>query len=176
MLCPTYTVCVAGDERKGVFISRHADVQHEVAENLEHNSYYIIIFKVLCQTMCNGEKGTLTFVHRSHWCTGSQVPRGLGYGLPNAAVWLLWAGKAIARGFSPMAVARDVRSYASCQISGRWRMRCYVTIYVMYRWYKSGCNPVPGSPFASPVAGDFKYPTSQLSHRNSLSQALARHL
>ena len=142
MLCPTYTVCVAGDERKGVFISRHADVQHEVAENLEHDSYYIIIFKVLCQTMCNGEKGTLTFVHQSHLCTGSQGPLGLGYGPPNAAVWLLRAGKAITGGFSPMAVARDVMSYVSYRISSRWHMRCYVTAYIIYRQYKSGYNPV----------------------------------
>ena len=63
--------------------------------------------------MCNGEKGTLTFVHRSHRCTGSQGPPGLGYGPLNAAVWLLQASKAIARGFLPTAVARDVMSYAS---------------------------------------------------------------
>ena len=108
--------------------------------------------------MCNGEKETLTFVHWSHRCTGSQGPPGLGYGPPNAAVWPLRAGKAIARGFLPMAVARDVMSYVSYQISGRWRMQCYITAYVMYRRYKSSCNPVQGSPFASLVAGDLSTP------------------
>ena len=105
-------------------------------------------------SICNGEKGTLPFVHGSHRSTGSQGPPGLGYSPPDATVWLLQAGKAITRGFPPMAVARDVTSYASYRISGRWQMWCYVTVYVMYRWYKSSCNPIPGSPFASLVAGD----------------------
>ena len=87
-------------------------------------------------------------VHRS------QGPLGLGYGPPNATVWLLRASKAIARGFPPMAVARDMTSYASYQISSRCRMRCYITTYIMYRWYKSGCNPVLGSSFAFLVARD----------------------
>ena len=108
--------------------------------------------------MCNGEKGTLTFVHRSHWCTGSQGPLGLGYGPPKAVVWPLRASRAIAEGFPPTAIAWDVTSYVSYWISGRWRIRCYVTVYVMYWRYKSGCNPVPGSPFASPVAGDLSTP------------------
>ena len=120
-------------------------------------------------------KGTLTFMHRSIQCTGSQGPPGLGYGPPNAVVWLLLAGKAIAGGLLPTAVSWDVTSYVSYRISGRWHIQCYVTVYVMYWWYKSGCNPVLGSPFASPVAGDLSTPFSQLSHHNSLSWALARH-
>ena len=108
--------------------------------------------------MCNSEKGTLTFVHQSHQCTGSQGPLGLGYSPPKAIVWLLQAGKAIAEGFPPTAVAQDVMSYMSYQISGRWHIRCYVTIHVMYRRYKSGCNPILESPFASLVAGDFSTP------------------
>ena len=107
--------------------------------------------------MCNGENRTLTFVHRSHWCTGSQGPPGLGYGPPKAIVWLLQAGKAIAEGFLPMAVARDVMSYMSYLISGRWHIQCYVTVYVMYWRHKSGSS-----------TRRLKYPTSQLSHRNSL--------
>ena len=63
--------------------------------------------------MCNGEKGTLTFVHWSHQCTSSQGPPGLGYGPSEAVVWPLQAGKAIAEGFLPTAVARDVMSYVS---------------------------------------------------------------
>ena len=63
--------------------------------------------------MCNGVKGTLTFVHRNARCTGSQGPAGLGYGPPVAAVWLPRAGKAIAGGLLPMAVAQDVMSYVS---------------------------------------------------------------
>ena len=108
--------------------------------------------------ICNGGKGVLNFVHQSTWFTGSQGPSGLGYGPPNAAVWLLWAGKAIIGGLLPMAIAQDVMSYASYQISGRWHIRCYITVYVMYRRYKSGCNSVLGSPFASPVAGDLSTP------------------
>ena len=118
---------------------------------------------------CNGVKGTLTFVHQSTWCPGSQGPLGLGYSPPNAAVWWLRAVEAIARGLLQMAVARDMMSYASYRISGRWCIWCYVTIYIMYWWYKSGCNPVLGSPFASAVARDLSTPFSQLSHRNSLS-------
>ena len=63
--------------------------------------------------ICNGEKGTLTFVHQSHRCTDSQGPLGLGYSPPHATVWPLQAGKAIARGFLPMAIAWDVTSYMS---------------------------------------------------------------
>ena len=63
--------------------------------------------------MCNGEKGILTFVHWSNRCTGSQGPPGLGYGPQKAIVWPPQAGKAIAEGFLPMAVAQDVTSYVS---------------------------------------------------------------
>ena len=125
--------------------------------------------------MCNGVKGTLTFVHWSTQCTGSQGPQGLGYSPPNAAVWLLQASKAIAGGLLPTAIARDVTSYASYRSSGRWRIWCYITIYIMCWQYKSGCNPVLGSPFASLVPGDLSTPFSQLSHRDPLSRALARH-
>ena len=110
------------------------------------------------RNICNGEKVVLTFVHRSTQCTGSQGPLGLGYGPLIAMLWLLRAGKVTVMGLLPMAVTWDVMSYASYRISGRWRIWWYVTIYVMYRWYKSGCNPVPGSPFASPVAGDLSTP------------------
>ena len=75
-----------------------------------------------------------------------------------------------------MAVAQDVMSYASYRISGRWHIWCYITIYVMYWQYKSRCNPVLGSPFPSLVAGYLSTPFSQLSHRNSLSWALAGYL
>ena len=108
--------------------------------------------------MCNGGKVVLTFVHWSTRFTGSQGPSGLGYGPLTAAVWLLWASKVIVVGLLPMAITQDVTSYASYRISGRWRIRYYITIYVMYRQYKSGCNPVLGSPFASPVAGDISTP------------------
>ena len=114
---------------------------------------------------CNSVKGTLTFTHWSIWCTGSQGPPGLGYSPPNAMVWLLRASKAIAGGLLPTAVAQDVMSYASYQISSRWHIRCYVTIYVMYWWCKSGCNPVPGSPFASPVTHLANWATITLSPR-----------
>ena len=93
-----------------------------------------------------------------HQCTGSQGPPGLGYGPPIAALWLLWAGKAITRGFPPTAVARDMTSYASYQISGRWHMQHYITTYIIYQQYKSGCNPMPGSPFASLAARDLSTP------------------
>ena len=73
---------------------------------------------------CNGVKGTLTFVHQSTWCPGSQGPPGLGYSPPNAVVWLLRACEAIARGLLPTAVARDVMSYASYRISSRWCIQC----------------------------------------------------
>ena len=89
----------------------------------------------------------LTFMHWRTQCTSSQGPLGLGYGPPKAMVWLLQAGKAITRGLPPTAVAWDVTSY---QISGRWHTRRYVTVYVIYRQYKSGCNPVPGSPTRNP--------------------------
>ena len=125
--------------------------------------------------ICNGVKGTLTFVHRNAWCTSSQGPPGLGYGPPVATVWLPWAGKMIAGGLLPMAVAWDVTSYASYRTTGRWLVRCYVTVYVIYWRYKSGCNPVLGSPFASLAAGDLSTPFSQSSHRNPLSQTLAGH-
>ena len=108
--------------------------------------------------MCNGEKGTLTFVHHSHQCTGSQGPQGLGYGPPKAIVWLLQVSKAISEGFPPTAIAQDMMSYMSYRISGRWCIQCYITVYVMYRQYKSGCNPVLGSPFAYLVAGDLSTP------------------
>ena len=125
--------------------------------------------------MCNGVKGTLTFVHRSARCTGSQGLPGLGYGPPVAAVWLPRAGKAITGGLPPTAVARDVMSYASYRTTGRWHVWCYITVYVIYWRYKSSCNSVLGSPFASPVARDLSTPFSQLSHHNPLSRALARH-
>ena len=125
--------------------------------------------------MCNGVKRTPTFVHRSARCTGSQGPPGLGNGPPVAAVWLPRAGKAITGGLPPTVVARDVMSYASYRTTSRWCVRCYITIYVIYWQYKSGCNPVPGSPFASPVARDLSTPFSQLSHHNPLSRALAGH-
>ena len=108
--------------------------------------------------MCNGVKGILTFVHQNTWCIGSQGLLGLGYSPPVAAVCLPRAGKVIASGLPPLAIAQDVTSYASYQITGRWRVQSYVTIYVIYWWYKSGCNPIPGSPFASPVAGDLSTP------------------
>ena len=128
-----------------------------------------------CFYMCNGVKGAPTFVHRSAQCTSSQGPPGLGYGPPVAAVWLPQASKVIARGLPPMAVARDMMSYVSYWTASRWHVRYYITVCIMYWWYKSGCNPIPGSPFASPVAGDLSTPFSQLSHRNPLSQALAGH-
>ena len=96
-------------------------------------------------------------MYRSTRFIGSQGPSGLGHGPLTATVWLLQAGKVIVVGLLPMAVTQVVTSYASYRISGRWHIRYYVTVYVMYRWYKSGCNPIPGSPFASLVAGD-KYP------------------
>ena len=40
---------------------------------------------------------------------------------------------------------------------------------------KVAANPIPGSPFASPVAGDLSTPLSQLSHCNSLSWAFTGH-
>ena len=125
--------------------------------------------------MCNGVKGTLTFVHRSAQCTGSQGPTGLGYGPPVATVWLPRACKAIAGGLLPMAIAWDVTSYTSYRTTGRWFLRCYVTVYVIYWQYKSSCNPVLGSPFASPVARGLSTPFSQLSYHNPLFWALARH-
>ena len=73
---------------------------------------------------CNGEKGTLTFGHQSHQCTGSQGPLGLGYGPPYVAVWQLRAGKAIAGAIPPTAVAWDVISYVSYRISGRGHIWC----------------------------------------------------
>ena len=51
--------------------------------------------------ICNGAKGTLTFVHWSARCTGSQGLPGLGYSPPVAVVWLPWAGKVIAGGLPP---------------------------------------------------------------------------
>ena len=96
----------------------------------------------------------MTFLHWNNWCIGSQGPWGPGYGLISAAVCQLWAGKATARGISPTAVTRDVTSYVSYRISGRWHMRSCVTAYVIFRRYKSGCTPIPGSLFVSPVAGD----------------------
>ena len=116
-------------------------------------------------------------VLREPWplCTGSQGLPGLGYGPPVAAVWLPQAGKAIAGGLLPTVVGRDMTSYASYWTTGRWHVRCYITVYVIYWQYKSGCNPVLGSPFASPVAGDLSTPFSQLSHCNPLSRALAGH-
>ena len=108
--------------------------------------------------MCNGGKGDLTFVHQSTWCTGSQGPSGLGYGPPSATVWLLQAGKVIITGLLPMTVTQDVTSYVSYRISGSWHIQCYVTIYIMYRQYKSSCNPVPGSPFASLGAAGISTP------------------
>ena len=124
--------------------------------------------------ICNGSKGVLTFVHWSTQCTGSQGPLGLGYSPPSVAVWLLWAGKVIVVGLLPTTVTWDVTSYASYRISSRWHIQCYVTVYVMYRQYKSGCNPVPGSHFASPVAGDISTPLP-IEPPYSLSRALARH-
>ena len=96
--------------------------------------------------MCNGGKVTLTFVHQSARCTGSQGLPGLGYGPPVAAVWLPWAGKAIIGGLLPMAIARDVTSYTSYRTTSRWCVQCYVTVYIIYGQYKSSCNPVPRSP------------------------------
>ena len=98
-------------------------------------------------SICDGVKGTLTFMHRHTRCTSSQGPLGLGYGPPKAIVWLLQAGKAIAGGLPPTAVAQDVMSY---RISSRWRTQRYVTVYVIYRQYKSGCNPILGSPMRNP--------------------------
>ena len=106
-------------------------------------------------------------------CTGSQGLPGLGYSPAVATVWLPQTGKVIARGLLPMAVAQDMTSYASYWTTSRWCVRCYITVYVIYWWYKSGCNPILGSPFASPVARDPSTPFSQLSHHNSLSWALA---
>ena len=125
--------------------------------------------------MCDGIKGTLTFVHRSARCTSSQGLPGLGYGPPVATVWLPWAGKAIAGGLLLTAIAWDVTSYVSYRTTDRWCVRCYITVYVIYWQYKSSCNPILGSPFASPVAIDLSTPFSQLSHHNPLSQALAGH-
>ena len=104
--------------------------------------------------MCDGIKGTLTFVHRSARCTGSQGLPGLGYGPSVATVWLPWAGKAITGDLLLTAIAWDVTSYVSYRTTGRWCVRCNITVYVIYWQYKSSCNPFPGSPFASPVAGD----------------------
>ena len=108
--------------------------------------------------ICNGVKGDLTFVHWSTWCTGSQGPSGLGYSPPSATVWLLRASKVIIVGLLSTTVTQDMTSDTSYRISGRWRIQCYVTVYVMYRQYKSGCNPVLGSPFASLVARDISTP------------------
>ena len=49
---------------------------------LQHSGFWETLG--LQPNMCNGEKGTLTFVHQSHQCTG---PLGLGYGPPNATEW-----------------------------------------------------------------------------------------
>ena len=125
--------------------------------------------------ICNSVTGTLTFVHSSARCTGSQGLPGLGYGPPVATVWLPRAGKAIARGLPPMAIARDVTSYSSYRTTGRWSVRCYITIYVIYWRYKSSCNPVLEGPFASPLAGDLSTPFSQLSHCNPLFRARTGH-
>ena len=103
----------------------------------------------------------MTFLLQSDWCVGSQVPLGPGYSLISATVCRLWAGKAIAGGTLPTVVARDVTSYTSYQTYGRRCMRSFVTAYVIYWWYKSGCTPVPGSLFVAPVARELKYPTSQ---------------
>ena len=48
LICVVY---ITGDERKGVTLSRHADVQHELAENSKLDSYYIIIFKVFFKVL-----------------------------------------------------------------------------------------------------------------------------
>ena len=53
----------------------------------------------------------LTFIHQCTQCTSTQGLPGLGYGPPEAVVWPLWAGKAIAGGLPPTAVARDMTLY-----------------------------------------------------------------
>ena len=45
-------------------------------------------------------------------------------------------------------------------------MQCDINAYVIFWWYKSGCNLVLGSPFASPQDRELKHPTSQLSHHD----------
>ena len=100
----------------------------------------------------------MTFPHWSNWCIGSQGLWGPGYGLISAAVCQLRAGKATTIGISPTAVAQDVMSYASYQISGRWCMRSCVTAYVIFQQYKSSSTPILGSLFVSPVAGDLNTP------------------
>ena len=62
---------------------------------------------------CNDGKEILTFVYQSTQFAGSQGPLGLGYGPPNAAVWLLRAGKVTVRSLLQMAIAQDVMSYTS---------------------------------------------------------------
>ena len=69
-----------------------------------------------CHRVCGY---ALTFMHQKYQCTGSQGPPSLGYGPVITVVWLLWDGKASAGGFLPMAVARDVMSYASYRIPSR---------------------------------------------------------
>ena len=86
-------------------------------------------FLFTCVTV---KRHALTFRHRRYRCTGSQGLPDLGYGPLIAVVWLLRAGKAIAGGFPPTAIARDVTSYTSYRIPSRWRIQCYVTIYVIY--------------------------------------------
>ena len=58
-------------------------------------------------------------MHRKYQCTSSQGPPGLGYGPLTVSGMAVTGQEAIIGGFPPMAIARDVMSYASYQIPGR---------------------------------------------------------
>ena len=117
----------------------------------------------------------VTFMYRKYQYTSSQDPPGLGYGPSTTYSMAVTGWEAIASSFLPMAVARDMTSYVSYQIPSRWHDQCYITEYIIYQWYKSGCTLVPGSPFGSPKDGELKYPTSQQSHCDT-SQGSSGHL
>ena len=62
----------------------------------------------------------LTFMHQNNRCTSSQGPPGLGYGPLTPCGMAVTVREAITSSFPPMAIAREVTSYALYQIPERW--------------------------------------------------------
>ena len=128
-------------------------IRHEKSQMIQHK-YRLTCKQTHTQSYTsNGEREAPASVHRKYRCLGSQGCRPSLWPLSASGFAVMGRNPPVGS-FPPTDVAQDVTLNASYRTSCRWHMQCDITTCIIFRWYKSGCAPFPGSPFASLCYGE----------------------